>query len=155
MDVNDLWIGDEVMVRSLGIKGVFQGEGLNGNYKIKGKDGKTYEVPAEEIEFPGQSEKPIQVKFPASPSSSKKLIDALNLTDQDLLNPMLMCHEYIQSMMNERKIHCKIVFGDNPDLKSAVAALLRKTPEISLYTPHPDQDAWDVWFDYGSDEEEE
>ena len=98
----------------LGIKGRFPGEkGLNGNYKIKGKDGKTYEVPTEEIEFPGQSEAHSS-QISTSPSSSKRTIDyAESYWSRISANPMLMCHEYIQSMMNERKIHCKIVFGDN------------------------------------------
>lgn len=57
MNIDDIWIGDEVMVKSSRVRGWFQGKGNSGLFKIKSADGKILEVNAEEIALIGHPTK--------------------------------------------------------------------------------------------------
>ena len=164
MNIDAIWIGDEVMVKSSRVRGWFQGKGNSGLFKIKSADGKILEVNAEEIALIGHPTKSdkntggIKSSEKAGKPSSKKST-ILNLEYESLKNDfprthdrpldyqLEVCEEFIQSLLAQKKTFCKIIFGDDAILKSSVAALLSKIPEVSIYTPHPNQDAWEVWFD--------
>ncbi len=168
MKIDDLWVGDDVLIKATGIKGKFQGKGNNNLYKIKTADGKTIEVTANDIDLGTTGvESSTQIKKDESNSEkkSKRLANILNLDYEALMKiyprthneipdyQLEVCEEFLQTKKARKETYCKIIFGEDTKLKSAVAAILRKHPEISIYTPHPDRDAWEVWFDYGDEEE--
>lgn len=168
MNIDDLWVGDDVLIKSTGTKGKFQGKGKNNLYKIKTADGKTVEVTANEIDLGATGVMAsTQIKKDQSNSlkKSKRLANILDLDYESLKKTyprihkaipdyqLEICEEFLQTKKAKKETYCKILFGEDTKLKSAVAALLRKHPEISIYTPHPDRDAWEVWFDYGDEEE--
>lgn len=168
MNIDDLWVGDDVLIKSTGTKGKFQGKGKNNLYKIKTADGKTIEVTANEIDLGATGVMAsTQIKKDQSNSlkKSKRLANILDLDYEALKKTyprihkaipdyqLEICEEFLQTKKAKKETYCKILFGEDTKLKSAVAALLRKHPEISIYTPHPDRDAWEVWFDFGDEEE--
>lgn len=168
MNIDDLWIGDDVLIKATGIKGTFQGKGKNNQYLIKTGDGKLLLVNANDIDHEASrtsSAAHLKKDESSSQYKSKRLANLLDLDDEalkkeypsthkDMLDYQLeTCEEFLRSNKAKKETYCKIIFGEHTKLKSAIAALLRKHPEISIYTPHPDQDAWEVWFDYGDEEE--
>jgi len=168
MNIDDLWVGDDVLIKTTGTKGKFQGKGKNNLYKIKTADGKTIEVTANDIDLGAtgvESSNKIKKDESNSQKKSKRLANILDLnyeslkkvyprSHKDLFDYQLeICEEFLQTKKAKRETYCKIIFGEDTRLKSAVASLFRKHPEISIYTPHPDRDAWEVWFDFGDEEE--
>lgn len=158
MTIDDLWIGDEVTLKATGVKGKFYGKGKSDLYKIQLANGQILEVPVDEI-ISGDSreEKNNSIKNKSSGNGiqTKKQMYSLDLTEdrKNHEHTLAVAKEYINHLIAKHVTYCKIIFGADTELKSAVAALLRSHREVSIYTPHPNQDAWEVWFDYGDEEE--
>jgi hypothetical protein len=112
MNIDDIWIGDEVMVKSSRVRGWFQGKGNSGLFKIKSADGKILEVNAEEIALIGHPTKSDKntggiksSEKAGKPSSKKSTIlnleyESLKMTPRTHDRPLDYQLKFVKSLSN-------------------------------------------------------
>lgn len=166
MNLNDLWIGDAVRLKSSGKIGIYLGVNPKGRarvkcgYKVVLSSSQNIEihegVEKQEEELELLPIKPSQVVMAASlPKEYDLHIEYLNPTltheaPQIILNHQLKkCKEYVEQVISARLNMVTIIHGKGKgQLKLEVNFLLSQYDEFNYSIPTNDGGASEVWFKY-------
>lgn len=162
LKLRELWIGEDVKLKSSNKKGKFEGIGAQ-NHAFVRIDGKMHLIEAKDLEIYTEDEAPIQIDLPPQPSQSKQTIK----TDIDLhiniLNPSMAnadpnrilayqvekAKSHLEAII-ERKLHtAKIIHGKgNGQLKNEVHHLLGDYNQVNHFHVINDGGATEILFSY-------
>ena len=163
MQFDDLWIGDEVFVKSKGVNGRWDGLVSRKEARIRIGE-KTFLISLTEIEEARQlrkAELPKKViiskseKVSQEPKSSEidLHIETLSPERKNDLPEMILnyqlkrCQSFISDCIKDHRPTALIIHGKGTGLlKSEVLHMLEGTPEVKFTFPKKDGGATEVWF---------
>lgn len=166
MNLDDLWIGDVLRIKSTGTIGIFSGQTSSGLAIIKTDSGFENQVLAADLEIYTEPEKPLVLTFEDDQktySPAKQDLDIADFIDlhYDQLTQYYLherghilefqlekCEEFILKSIANKAAYVRIIHGKGEGvLKKAVDALLKKySSAVSLSSAHFDGASIDVWF---------
>lgn len=166
MNLDDLWIGDVLKMRSTGQVGVFNGLTIDRLAIMKSNNGVIHHVPENDLELYTEPEQPVDLDFDDdSPLLKPSLLnfesaDTIDLHYDELSQyyhherghildfQLEKCEEFILKSIAAKTAYIRIIHGKGEGiLKKAVETVLKKySSQISLSSAHYDGASIDVWF---------
>lgn len=168
MNLEDLWIGDVLRIRSTGQVGVFNGLTSDRLAIIKFDKGVIHHISENDLEMHTEPDHPVDLVFDDDSPIIKPSLSDFESTDTIDLHydelsryyhhergPILdfqleKAEEFILKSIAAKTAYIRIIHGKGEGiLKKAVETLLKKySSQISLSSAHYDGASIDVWFAY-------
>ena len=166
MNLHDLWIGDQLKIKSNDEVVTFLGIDANNLAILKNQKGEILHLSAKDLELYTEPERPVDLQFNDEDKSKKKTLliksdtDTIDLHYDELIKyhhhlkghvldfQIEKCKEFIEQSMDKNKSYIRIISGKGEGkLNQAVQTLLKKYERyISLKSAHYDGASIDIWF---------